>query len=79
MGLGGEAPLWNTSKNSDHPPHDGLWLVEPHAGFGAVGAKWEEILVIENGRAYWLDDQPPHLKQAQQIEQQLSYRPDAKT
>ena len=75
--LGRHAPLWNTSNNSDHPPHNGLWLVEPHAGMGSVGAKWEEILVIENGKAYWLEDQPPHLKQYEQIRQQKSYRPRA--
>jgi hypothetical protein len=31
-GLGRRSPLWNTLKTSDHEPHDGLWLVEPHAG-----------------------------------------------
>lgn len=75
LGIGHESPLWNTSKNSDHPPHDGLWLVEPHAGDGSVGAKWEEILVIENGHARWLDDEPPHVRQWQQIENKQSYRP----
>ncbi|MEM7358317.1 MAG: M24 family metallopeptidase [Pseudomonadota bacterium] len=75
IGLGKEAPLWNTSKNSDHAPHDGLWLVEPHAGLGAVGAKWEEILVIDDGEAYWLEDEPPHVRQWQQIVSQQSYSP----
>lgn len=57
------SPLWNSSPSSDHAAHDGLWLVEPHAGKGAVGAKWEEILVIENGRARWLDEHVPHVRQ----------------
>lgn len=62
-GLGHHAPTWNTSPQSDHVPHDGLWLVEPHAGKDGVGAKWEEILVIENGTGAWLDDDVPHLRQ----------------
>lgn len=57
------SPLWNATRTSDHAPFDGLWLVEPHAGQGPVGAKWEEILVIENGHARWLDDDVPHMRQ----------------
>jgi len=62
-GLGRRSPLWNGLKSSDHSAHDGLWLVEPHAGLGSVGAKWEEILVIEDGQARWLDSNPPHVRQ----------------
>lgn len=57
------SPLWNATRTSAHAPYDGLWLVEPHAGKGAIGAKWEEILVIQDGRARWLDDDVPHVKQ----------------
>ncbi len=74
-GLGSRSPLWNSSKASDHAPHDGLWLVEPHAGAGPVGAKWEEILVIDGGKARWLDDNPPHVRQWAQIAAGESYRP----
>jgi hypothetical protein len=74
-GLRREDPLWNAGATSDHPPHDGLWLVEPHAGAGDVGAKWEEILVIENGRARWLDDEPPHVRQWRAIEAGDAYGP----
>ncbi|MEY2909253.1 MAG: hypothetical protein RLZZ602_1776 [Pseudomonadota bacterium] len=74
-GLGQKSPLWNGLESSDHQAHDGLWLVEPHAGFGAVGAKWEEILVIENGEARWLDDHPPHVRQWRQIEAGSDYGP----
>jgi len=74
-GLGRRSPLWNSSKASDHGPHDGLWLVEPHAGNGPVGAKWEEILVIEGGKARWLDDNPPHVRQWEQIASGESYGP----
>ena len=76
-GLSRYAPTWNAGKTSDHEPHDGLWLVEPHAGCGAVGAKWEEILVIENGKAYWLDDDVPHVRQWRQIEQGTPYHSTA--
>lgn len=74
-GLGRRSPLWNSLKTSEHAPHDGLWLVEPHAGLGPVGAKWEEILVIEAGNARWLDDNTPHVRQWAQIAAGGSYRP----
>ena len=60
-----KSPLWNTSEVSNHSAYDGLWLVEPHAGQGPVGAKWEEILVIEDGKARWLEEAPPHVRQVQ--------------
>jgi len=74
-GLGRRSPLWNDKHSSDHKPHDGLWLVEPHAGCGDVGAKWEEILVIEDGKARWLDDEPPHVLQWAAIAAGASYAP----
>ncbi len=69
------SPLWNTTQTSKHAPFDGLWLVEPHAGDGPTGAKWEEILVIENGKARWLDDEPPHVRQWKLIAEQRDYSP----
>ncbi len=57
-----QSPLWNRSPASDHAPTDGLWMVEPHFSNGVFGAKWEEILVIENGQARWLDDDLPHVQ-----------------
>lgn len=75
IGLGRRSPLWNALETSDHRAHDGLWLVEPHAGRGAVGAKWEEILVIEGGKASWLDERPPHVRQWSRIEAGADYRP----
>ena len=74
-GIRQRSPLWNQQAASDHGAHDGLWLVEPHAGRGDVGAKWEEILVIEQGRARWLDECPPHVRQWRKIEQGLPYAP----
>jgi hypothetical protein len=58
----GWSPLWNPRKSSDHPATPGLWAVEPHLGFRGVGAKFEELLVVtDDGRAYWLDDDLPHV------------------
>ncbi|MEO0344673.1 MAG: M24 family metallopeptidase [Pseudomonadota bacterium] len=74
-GVGRRSPLWSTLKASNHQPHDGLWLVEPHAGKAGVGAKWEEILVIEDGQARWLDDTPPHVRQWRDIASGSAYRP----
>ena len=74
-GLGRHSPLWNSLNSSNHKPHDGLWLVEPHAGFESVGAKWEEILVIADGQARWLDETPPHVRQWAQIIQGEGYSP----
>ena len=73
--LGKHSPLWNAQATSDHPAHDGLWLVEPHAGLDPVGAKWEEILVIEDGQARWLDDDTPHVRQWAQIAAGADYGP----
>ncbi len=74
-GIGQQSPLWNGLQTSEHHPHDGLWLVEPHAGLGDVGAKWEEILVIEGGEARWLDDNPPHVRQWKKIAEGSDYHP----
>lgn len=71
------SPLWNTTRTSAHAPFDGLWLVEPHAGYGPTGAKWEEILVIQDGRARWLDEAPPHVQQWRLIEAGEDYGPRA--
>lgn len=43
----------------------GAWAIEPHLGSpGNFGAKFEEILIVEEGRAYWLDNDVPHVLQA---------------
>jgi len=31
-------------------------VIEPHIRAGEFGAKFEELLIVEPGRAYWLDD-----------------------
>ena len=58
----GWSPLWNSKSGSDHPPTPGLWAVEPHLGFRDVGAKWEELLVITESDAFWLDDEVPQVQ-----------------
>jgi Xaa-Pro aminopeptidase len=59
----GDFPLWSAWRLSDHAPSPGLWAVEPHLGRGGVGAKFEELLVVpESGKAYWLDDDLPHVR-----------------
>jgi Xaa-Pro aminopeptidase len=58
----GWSPLWNGGRRSDHAPVVGLWAVEPHLGFRDVGVKFEELLVVTEGGAYWLDDDLPHVR-----------------
>lgn len=58
----GWSPLWNGSRLSDHPPPAGLWAVEPHLARHGVGAKFEEILVVTDDGAWWLDDDLPHVR-----------------
>lgn len=60
----GWSPLWNDTRLSDHPPTPGLWAVEPHLGLRGVGAKFEELLVVTDDDAYWLDDDLPHVRRS---------------
>jgi Xaa-Pro aminopeptidase len=52
-------PYWNETTN--HRAEAGLWAVEPHIGKGDIGVKWEEILVVTESTAYWLDNDLPHV------------------
>lgn len=58
----GWSPIWSSNPSSNHAPVPGLWAVEPHLGFRGVGAKFEELLVITDDDAYWLDDENPHVR-----------------
>lgn len=58
----GWSPLWSSGRASDHPPTPGLWAVEPHIGFRGVGAKFEELLVVTENDARWLDEDVPHVR-----------------
>lgn len=53
-------PIWNHTRQSDCPVPDGLWAIEPHVAKDGIGAKFEDILVVQNGAAYYLDDDLPH-------------------
>jgi Xaa-Pro aminopeptidase len=58
----GWSPLWAGGHRSDHPPVKGLWAIEPHLGFHGVGVKFEELLVVTDDDAFWLDDDLPHVR-----------------
>jgi hypothetical protein len=53
-------PIWNERTLADRPAAPGLWAVEPHIGRDGVGVKFEELLVVTEDDAYWLDDHLPH-------------------
>lgn len=54
------SPNWNHTRQSDCLPQPGLWAIEPHVGLGGFGAKFEEILVVTETDAHYLDDALPH-------------------
>jgi len=58
----GRSPLWAGGPASDHPPTPGLWAVEPHIALDGVGVKFEELLVVTEDDAFWLDDDLPHVR-----------------
>lgn len=62
LARGGTSPLWNGTIASDKPLPIGRWAVEPHLGFRGTGAKFEEILVVDEAGARWLDDDLPHVR-----------------
>jgi len=43
----------------------GLWAIEPHIGGKNFGAKFEEILIIDEKGARWLDNEVPHVNESQ--------------
>ncbi|EPG75111.1 metallopeptidase family M24 [Leptospira fainei serovar Hurstbridge str. BUT 6] len=57
------------------PDHEGdktgLWAIEPHLGKGKTGFKFEEILVVEKDRVYWLDDNVPHVNKARKLQESI--------
>lgn len=58
----GWSPLWAGGHRSDHHPVPGMWAVEPHLGFRGVGVKFEELRVVTDDDAFWLDDDLPHVR-----------------
>ncbi|MDH6119918.1 Xaa-Pro aminopeptidase [Kitasatospora sp. GAS204A] len=67
--LHGRSPLWADGRASRHAPTPGLWAVEPHIGFREVGIKFEELLVVTEDEAYWLDDDLPHVRRWTSLEE----------
>ncbi|GAB2720645.1 M24 family metallopeptidase [Kitasatospora kifunensis] len=67
--LHGRSPLWADGRSSRHAPTPGLWAVEPHIAFRAVGIKFEELLVVTEDDAYWLDDDLPHVRRWTTLEE----------
>jgi Xaa-Pro aminopeptidase len=61
-GISHPSPFWNDKDQSAHRATPGLWAVEPHIGHQGVGVKWEELLVVTEGDAFWLDDDLPHVR-----------------
>lgn len=54
-----QVPYWNETTN--HLVEPGVWAIEPHIGKNDYGAKWEELLVVTDNNAYWLDEDLPHV------------------
>ena len=61
-------PLWNDRLNASQALPHGLWAVEPHLALRGVGAKFEEILVVDAEGARWLDDDLPHVRRWRRTE-----------
>lgn len=63
-----QSPLWNDGPESEHAALPGIWAVEPHIATQdySSGAKWEEMLVVTEDEAYWLDDEVPHCQHARE-------------
>ncbi|MEO6623593.1 MAG: M24 family metallopeptidase [Burkholderiaceae bacterium] len=58
-------PNWNQTRQSDTPVASGLWAVEPHLARDGVGLKFEEVLVVDEQGARYLDDTLPHVQRWQ--------------
>ncbi|MEY4580844.1 MAG: hypothetical protein RL701_5547 [Pseudomonadota bacterium] len=48
--------------DDERPAEPGLWAVAPQLAFRGVGVKWQELLVVTEHDAYWLDDDLPHVR-----------------
>ena len=51
---------WNDDAEADRPLSCGLWAIGPHIAYNGAGAAWEEMLVVTEHDAYWLDNDLPH-------------------
>lgn len=67
--VGGHVELRASKADTDYcaePATPGLWAVEPHFAYGGIGVKFEELLVVTDTDAYWLDDDLPHVRRWRQ-------------
>jgi Xaa-Pro aminopeptidase len=55
-----KSPIWNDVTHTR--VEAGLWAIEPHIAKNGVGVKFEEILVVTENSAYWLDEKTPHFQ-----------------
>ena len=61
-GVHQRTPFCNVGPGSDARPEPGLWAFEPHIARDDVGVKWEEMLLVDESGARWLDDDLPHVR-----------------
>jgi Xaa-Pro aminopeptidase len=59
--VNGTSIVWSGDKRCEHAPTPGLWAVEPHLAYDDIGAKFEELVVVSDDGAEWLDDELPHV------------------
>lgn len=59
------SPNWNHTRQSDCITPDGLWAIEPHVARDGFGAKFEDLLLVQDGQAFYLDDDLPHTRRWQ--------------
>jgi len=60
-------PFWNDRDECEHVAPTGVWAVEPHLGAGGIGAKFEELLVVDEDGVYWLDDDLPNVRRWERV------------
>lgn len=67
-GAAAHSPNWNHTRQSDCPVPDGLWAIEPHVALNGEGLKFEELLVVRDGVACYLDEDLPHRRRWRELE-----------
>jgi len=58
-GIQAEWPIWSESPRANIRPGHGLWSIEPHIECEGRGVKWEELLLIDDEGARWLEADSP--------------------
>jgi Xaa-Pro aminopeptidase len=52
--------VWTDQPGGDRPLPAGVWAIGPHVAYNGAGATWEEMLVVTDDDAFWLDEDLPH-------------------